>query len=242
MAEERIEPPFNSLPTPYYEADGITIYHGDCRDILPALPPVNLVLTDPPYNEVNRTAHGTRWRLDHGLSDSADVDIPWLARQLALTTTGSMYVWCSAEQLSPLRTELITFGMSTRVGVWHKTNPAPMNADVIWLSAIELCVYAKHSGGTFTEHCASPVWTGPLHHRGAGIPNDHPTPKPEWLFKRLILASTNHRDVVLDPFMGSGTTLRAAKDLNRRAIGIEIDERWCELAATRLAQGVLDLA
>jgi site-specific DNA-methyltransferase (adenine-specific) len=194
------------------------------------------VLTDPPYNEINRAAHGTRWRLNHGAADSAPVDIAWLAPTLARASTGSVYVWCSAEQLSQLRAGLIAAKMSTRVGVWHKTNPAPMNADVIWLSGLELCVYGKHPHATFNAHCATPVWTGPTQ------PNpEHPTPKPEWLFKRLILASSNPGDVVLDPFVGSGTTLRAAKDLGRRAIGIEIEERYCEIAATRLTQGVLDM-
>ena len=69
----------------------------------------------------------------------------------------------------------------------------------------------------------------------------HPTPKPEGLMKHFIRIHTEARDLVLDPFMGGGTTLRAAKDLGRRAIGIEIEEMYCEMAVARLAQGVLDL-
>jgi len=72
-------------------------------------------------------------------------------------------------------------------------------------------------------------------------PVDHPSPKPEALMYRLIECVTESGDLVLDPFMGAGTTLRAAKNAGRRAIGIEVEERYCEIAAKRLGQGVLDL-
>jgi site-specific DNA-methyltransferase (adenine-specific) len=221
--------------TPYYEDDAVTIYHGDCREILPALDGVDLVLTDPPYNEVNRHSAGLR-TLDRGGADSLPVDVDWLARTLPTVATGSIYVWCGMEQVSVLRAGLVAQGMSTRTCVWHKSNPSPMNGQLMWLSAIELCVFARHKKATFTRHCEAPVWFGPTEPR-----DDHPTAKPEWLFKRLIVASSLPGDVVLDPFMGSGTTLRAAKDLGRHAVGIEISERYCETAVNRLAQEVLPL-
>ena len=68
---------------------------------------------------------------------------------------------------------------------------------------------------------------------------EHPTPKPEQVMRWLVTQSTEIGDLVLDPFMGSGTTLVAAKNLGRRAIGIEIEERYCEIAAKRLSQGIL---
>jgi DNA modification methylase len=69
---------------------------------------------------------------------------------------------------------------------------------------------------------------------------DHPTPKPESLMRQLIEDNSNPEDLTLDPFMGSGTTLRAAKDLGRKAVGIEIEEKYCEIAAKRLSQEVFD--
>jgi site-specific DNA-methyltransferase (adenine-specific) len=126
--------------------------------------------------------------------------------------------------------------MTTRLAVWEKSNPSPMNGEHFWLSSVEVCVAAKHGGATFTEFCASPVFRGSLVQR-----SEHPTQKPRWLFDRLVLASTAAGDMVLDPFMGSGTALRAAKDLGRRAIGIEIEERYCEIAARRCSQETLDL-
>jgi DNA modification methylase len=221
--------------TPYYDDGTCVIYHGDARDVLPSLSPVELVLTDPPYNVVNRADEGLR-SLDRGSADSANIDVGWLVGAVARLTTGSVYVWCGSEQLSPLRAGLVTAGMSTRTCVWHKSNPSPMNGERMWLSALELCVFGRRPKAAFEPHCEAPIWFGPTEPR-----DDHPTAKPEWLFKRLVLASSVKGGTVLDPFMGSGTTLRAAKDLGRKAIGIELEERYCEIAARRLGQEVLAL-
>jgi DNA modification methylase len=221
--------------TPYYDDGTCIIYHGDALEILPVIRRCDMVLTDPPYNVVNRPDEGLR-SLDRGAADSAPVSVDWLSSELPRHASGSVYVWCGSEQLSGLRAGFVGREMTTRTCVWHKTNPSPMNGDRLWLSAVELCVYARHPKATFNEHCAAPVWVGPTEPR-----DDHPTAKPEWLFKRIILASSDTSDTVLDPFMGSGTTLRAAKDLGRKAIGIEIDERYCEIAVKRLAQEVLAL-
>lgn len=220
--------------TPYYEDESCVIYHGDCRDIMPELDQVDMVLTDPPYNEINRQTGGLR-TIDKGGADDIPVDVSWLALSIAAMATGSAYVWCGTEQVSELRRQFVKAGMSTRAAVWHKTNPSPMNGESLWLSAIELCVFARHPKATFHPHCKAPLWTGPSEPR-----KDHPTAKPEWLFLTLIQASTNPGETILDPFMGSGTTLRAAKDLGRKAIGIELNERYCDIAVKRLAQEVLD--
>jgi site-specific DNA-methyltransferase (adenine-specific) len=111
-----------------------------------------------------------------------------------------------------------------------------MNGEHLWLSALELCVFARKSGAYFGLHCQPPVWKGPI---ARGV--DHPTPKPEWLMRQLIESSSRPADTVMDPYMGSGTTLVAAKALGRRAIGIELEERYCEIAAKRLQQSVLPL-
>ena len=86
------------------------------------------------------------------------------------------------------------------------------------------------------------VWSFSHVHYCSAEREKHPTQKPEGAIERILRASSNEGDLVLDPFMGSGTTLRAAKDLGRKAIGIEIEERYCEIAARRCAQEVISYA
>lgn len=224
--------------SPYYDQDGITIYHGDCRDVLPSLErgSVDLVLTDPPYNAINRVTGGLRV-IDKGQADSAPVDVPTLADEFMRVVRGSIYVWCSDEQYTDWTLAFKDAGLTTRNCAWWKSDPSPMNGEHLWLSALELCVFARKSGAYFQGHCDHPVWKGPTERDV-----DHPTPKPEWLMRKLVQASAPYGGLVLDAYMGSGSTLRAAKDLGRRAIGIEIEERYCELAAKRLQQSVLPLA
>jgi DNA modification methylase len=104
------------------------------------------------------------------------------------------------------------------------------------LPGIELCAYGKRSSAKFLEFCKPGVW-----HDGPDSERLHPNQKPLRIISQQILASTDADDTILDPFMGSGTTLRAAKDLGRKAIGIEIDERYCEIATKRMSQMVLPL-
>ena len=220
---------------PYYEQDGITIYHGDCREVLPSLAPVDLVLTDPPYEVISRPTNGLR-SMDKAGADKGTCSITEWLPALCKLATGSLYVWCGTEQVSNIRREMVDAGLSTRLCIWEKSNPSPANGEHLWLSSVECCVFGRKAKATFNTFCASPVWRGPIDQRP-----DHPTPKPEWLFRVIMAASSNVGDRVLDPFMGSGTTLRAAKDLGRRCIGIELEERYCEIAAKRLQQSVLAL-
>jgi len=218
---------------PYYEHAGITIFHGDCREILPQLPKVDAVITDPPYGEVNRSTQGLRL-LDKGCADAEKFPLAEILPQLVIRGS-SLYVWCGTEQVSGIRSAFVDAGLSTRLCIWEKTNPSPMNGQHLWLSSIECCVYGKEQGAVFNQFCESPVFRGPIAEQ-----NGHPTPKPEWLIAKLIRASTADAATVLDPFMGSGTTLVAAKNLGRKAIGIELEERYCEIAAQRLSQEVLE--
>ena len=222
---------------PYFRDDAVVIYHGDCRDILPLMPlqTMGMVLTDIPYGEVNRESGGLR-SLDKAEGDIETVTPRLIAWHAARLLRGSAYIWCGTEQVSALRSAFVDAGLTTRLGIWEKSNPSPMNGQHLWLSALEVCVFARRDKATFNEFCKAPIWRGKSAENG-----DHPTPKPEWLMKTLILASSGGGDLILDPFMGSGTTLRAAKDLGRYAIGIEIEEKYCEIAAKRMAQMVMAL-
>jgi site-specific DNA-methyltransferase (adenine-specific) len=219
---------------PYYEDSHVRIYHGDCREVMWGLGwlGADLILTDIPYGAVNRDSGGLR-RLDKGAADQETVPPTELPGLLVAPT---VYVFCGTEQVSALRAGFVERGMTTRLAVWEKTNPSPMNGESLWLSSVECCVFARSGSAVFNERCASPMWRGPSNQEEV----NHPTPKPRWLFERLVKASSNPGQTVLDPFMGSGTTLVAAKNLGRKAIGIEIEERYAEIAAKRLAQEVLD--
>ena len=106
-----------------------------------------------------------------------------------------------------------------------------MNGDHIYLSAIENIVYAKAKGATFNAFCKTPIWEHPI------VSNQiHPTQKPLSVISDMIKDCSNPGDLILDPFAGSGTTLVAAKQLGRKYIGIEISEKYCEIARDRLRQ------
>ena len=118
---------------------------------------VDCIVTDPPYNAINRTTSGLR-SLDKGVADSAPIDIDALAAEFWRVGRESFYVWCSAEQVSLWTWAFRNLGGTTRAGVWHKTNPSPMNGERLWLSALELCVFARKPKATFNLHCAHPLW------------------------------------------------------------------------------------
>ena len=210
-----------SLPTPYYEQDGITIYHADCRDILPLLEPgsVDLVLTDPPYG-VNIAG----W----------DKEVPYEVLPTLLTVSSGAIAWFGASAM--LQTDIANFA-------------EPPERILIWAPKFSLAHTGKK--GIFYRWHPVYLWRVPDKHDGPthdvmthGTDGrnwwNHPGTKPIKLIRDLVGLSPDG-GIVLDPFMGSGTTLRAAKDLGRRAIGIELEERYCEIAAKRLQQAVLPM-
>ena len=206
------------------------LIHGDCLEKLKDIPDgsVNMVLTDVPYNEVNRKSSGLR-NLDKGIADSSVFGLDVLCEQITRVISGSAYVFCGIEQVSDIRRAFVDMGMSTRLCIWEKTNPSPMNGQSIWLSGIECCVFGRKKGATFNYHCKNSVWRFPTA-RG----KLHPTMKPIALMEYIILASSNEGDTVLDPFMGSGSTGVACINTNRNFIGIEKDDKYFEIAKNRI--------
>lgn len=209
------------------EIGNATLYLGDCLDILPNLEKVTAIVTDPPYGEVNRDSNGLR-NLDMGVADIVNFDEKELA-DIFSKLADSVYIWCGTEQVSKYRESFVSNGLSTRACVWEKTNPSPMNGQHLWLSSLELCVYGKNKNATFNEHCASPVWRLPTEPK-----EFHPTAKPIRLMEIQINASTNENNIVLDPFMGSGTTGIACMNLKRKFIGIEREQKYFDIACKRI--------
>jgi DNA modification methylase len=205
---------------PYFEQDGITIFHGDCREVLPTLGPVDLVLTDPPYGigtDKMTLGNGHR-RVFRGECswDSAPADLaPLLALDVPTVIWGGNHF-----QLPPSRGWL----------VWDKGTGDNDYAD---------CELAwTNRDAVVRRYFRS--WVGANAKEQLDTDRFHPTQKPLALMRWCIEFFPNAQ-TILDPFMGSGSTLRAAKDLGRKAIGIELEEKWCEVAAKRMSQSVLPL-
>ena len=221
--------------TPYYDEDGITIYHGDCREVLPSLGGIHpdALVTDPPY--------GVNFR-EYASHD----DDPAL---YAETLRG---VWLAEERV--LRGWCVIYQSAVRARDWART------FDREWrlIALPKTFVQIPGGRGFYPYHSTDYALAWPIQDpdwppkRGAPRdwflcetsdmsqrPEGHPCPRPLNALLFLVGCFSLPGQTVLDPFMGSGTTLVTAKNLGRRAIGIEIEERYCEIAAKRLAQRVL---
>jgi site-specific DNA-methyltransferase (adenine-specific) len=254
--------------TPYYEHAGITIYHGDCRDVLPRLTAesVDIVWTDPPYGHNNNDGDLIhRWEAALGHLPCAEN--PPLARPIANDSPEEMRAVVDAAMTAVVRLLKRDCCCCCCCG---GGGPKPTFAwlaermdrqglsffhSVIWDKGglgmgwryrrnHEMVMVAHRKGGKLKwEWEGKGAETANVVRIGKIIPSehDHPTPKPEALTAHFLRLHGKHGDVVLDPFMGHGPTLRVAKDMGMRAIGIEIEERYCEIAAKRLSQEVLPL-
>jgi DNA modification methylase len=221
-----------TLPTPYYDdGNGIVIYCGDCREILPHLPKVDLVLTDPPYG-INQ---------DKG-SNSGGVD--GFGNHLKRIPRAYIGGWDAPNQRPNSFIEIISAATNAIIwgGNYFSGNLPQSNKWLVWDKVQTM--------PTFSD--CELAWTNlpgdsvkKFTYNGSGLmakekERFHPTQKPLELMRWCIGFAPDCM-TILDPFMGSGTTLRAAKDLGRRAIGIEINEAYCKIAVERLRQGVLGL-
>lgn len=189
---------------------------------------IDLCVTDIPYGVINRQTNGLR----NINKQDADVETFCLSNfmiELDRLISGSIYIFCSTEQISDIRKSLIRFGFTTRLIIWEKTNPSPMNGQYIWLSGVECCVYGKRPGAVFNGHCENTVLRYPC-----GRNKLHPTQKPLALIEKIVSMSSLAGGVVIDPCMGSGTTGVACKNLNRDFIGIELDEHYFNIAKDRI--------
>jgi DNA modification methylase len=198
----------NTLPEPYYRDESCTIYCADCRDVLPLLPKVDMVLTDPPYP--NKAGH----------FNNAIADAEWFIRTY---NCPHWFVFWDEMEIPVHKLPLVARH------VWYRTNTnRPDNYEAIYeFNADGL----RRASRVFAHAVIFPGLTGCKQATG------HPTQKNEELITEIL--SLCKAQTILDPFMGSGTTLRAAKDLGRRAIGIEINPAYCEIAVQRLRQEVL---
>lgn len=218
---------------PYYQQSGITIYHGDCLEILPGLQAA-VTITDPPYNVGKKYAsHKDRMPPEEYQT--------WLRKRLRLCGETVVF-FPGTSNLMGVPTLLEGTGLQVRrVLGWHRKEfagdkwtggPAMCWEPVIWASR-ETITFNKIFGTIGRDFLV----VNSTH--GDPFRKVHPCPKPEPVMRWLVGLFAPEDGTVLDPFAGTGATLRAAKDLGRAAIGIEIEEAYCEAAVRRLAQEVL---
>jgi len=248
---------------PYYEADGITIYHGDCLDILPQLPKVDLVFADPPFNIGLK--YGSKKASDDIKANYNEWCGEWINLVWDLIDRGSFYLMTLTRHLEFKLPIMAKRGNFRNIIQWRNVS-ARRPIDRFWESSQPIMFYVK--GDAYYERYAQTgkkterwgkwrtdpkgqlkdlwddiplVYAGSIKHPEAIIKANtnskvHPAQMPTGLPKRVIIFSCGCDGLILDPFMGSGTTLVAAKQLGRKAIGIEIEEKYCEIAVKRLGQ------
>lgn len=211
------------MSDPYYQDDLVTLYHGDCLDHPEWWTGADVLVTDPPYGMSYQSGH-----LKNRSSRAIAGDSSTKARDDMFSLWGTR--------------PAILFGR------WNIERPAPPRHRLIWSKAPDpgMGDISFPWGNSDEEiYIYGSGWTGKRVSNVITVPKppvnnrpDHPTPKPVPLMESLVIHCPP--GVIADPFAGSGSTLVAAKALGRRAVGVEVEERYCELAANRLAQDVLD--
>jgi len=243
---------------PYYRHAGITIYHGDCRDILPHVDPVDLVLTDPPYSSGGMTRSDRNLKpSDKYVMTGSKLIRPefsgdnrdqrsfllwcelWMRDCLKLANKGAVLAsFIDWRQLPTLVDAVQVAGWVYRgITVWDKTEAARPQKGWFRAQAEFLVLASAGPLEVDREGISSP---GVFRYGIKQSEKEHITGKPASLCIDII-KTTPKFQLILDPFMGSGTTLVAAKKLGRKAIGIEIEEKYCEIAVRRLQQETLPL-
>lgn len=211
----------------------IKLQQGNCLEIMKKMQneSIDFLLTDIPYNVVNREDNGLR-NLDKDKADVLTFDLNEFLKQALRVSKNSICIFCGKEQFSYIYNFFAKQKGTVRPIVWQKSNPSPMNGQYIYLSGIELAVWFKKKGAkTFNAHCKNTVFKFPN-----GNSKLHPTAKNLKLFEELILDNTKENDIVLDTCMGSGTTGVACANTNRNFIGIELDEHYFNIAKNRIEE------
>lgn len=217
---------------PYYYDEWVTIYHGDCQDILPSLSKIDIVLTDPPYGIENRSGTVSLSRSNKNNYTINDT------KNYVLNTVIPIVTIC----IENYKNVVITPG--PKMFCYY---PQPDDFGVFYQPAtVSLSRWGRADAQPIFYY-GIPYYAGknitPNSYKLIEPPekNGHPCAKPYKAWKWLLNKTSDINNIILDPFMGSGTTLKAAKDLNRHCIGIEIEEKYCEISAKRCSQQVFDL-
>lgn len=234
------------LPEPFYADESVTLYRGDCLDLLPLMGAVDHVITDPPYEAEAHTKARRQSRGPDMLAEEHEIDFAPIdeatrsdvARHAARLAGGWALLFCQAEAVGTWRAALEAAGARwVRAQAWVKPDGTPQFTGdrpsqgweaiaTAWCGTGRMRWNGGGRRGVYVEN------VNDFGRRTSG--RSHPTQKPLALMRELVRLFTDPGDLILDPFAGSGTTGLAARMEGRRAILIEREERYCEVAARRL--------
>lgn len=233
-----------TLPAPFWSDDLVSIYCGDALDLLDALAPssVAAVVTDPPYvigavSAGNMASKSGGW---HDMMNSALWFSTWYRKvDRVLHSTGHFWSFCNWRTLPVVMRAASDASMPlASLLVWDKEWIGPGGPQALRPS-YELVAYMPQERARITDRGVPDVWR---HQVGAHKPHGHTAEKPEGLLRRVLEVCDLPPDaLVVDPFMGSGSTLAAARSLGVRSIGFDGEAKWCEVAAARLSQRTFEL-
>jgi len=206
------------------------VYNLDWIEFLNLINPksIDLILTDIPYEKVNKKSNWLR-KIDKENANTKTFELKDLLKEIDRITKWSWYIFCWKEQVSEIFEYFDLKWYSTRLMIWEKTNPSPMNCKYVWMSWIETFVYFKKPWAVFNENYKNsvikfPNWSSKI----------HPTEKPLKLFEYLISVSSNKWDLVCDPCVWSWTTAVASQNLQRNFLVNDINLDFCNLSINRL--------
>lgn len=218
----------------YYEDESVKIYHGNCFDVMPELNGFNAVITDPPYMfgaaSVSGTANSKVSRFTDILNQSYFYREIIEVSKKCLVNDSAIWMFINWRSIPVIMKAVSDFGANIEsLLVWDKEWIGP-GGSVGLRPSYEMAALIPFGNFAIPNRGLPDIWRCKW---SSTKPNGHPSEKPEDLLAKMVYETPG---IILDPFLGSGTTLAAAKRIQRKAVGIEVDERYCEMAANRCRQ------
>lgn len=225
----------------------IKLWQGDCLKLIKQIPDksIDLIITDPPYELDSHGGGNTELaqrklvKENHINFISAGFDYDLVFNEfIRICKIPNMFIFCSNKQVSKIMQWFENKKLSVTLLVWHKKNPVPL-CNKKYLSDCEFIIYIRGKNATFNNN--TPFEYKRKVYSSSIVPNKkrlHPTQKPVELLERYILQHSKENDIVIDPFMGSGSTGVACVNTNRNFIGIELNENYFNIAKERIKNKV----
>lgn len=221
------------------------IINGDCLEVMKGIPDksIDLLCTDPPYNQgfsgKGSLAKKYDYRRDAILKISGFYPVEFLNAVKPKLKIFSAFIWTSKDLLPVYINFALENKFNWNILVWVKTNPIPAYNNSL-LPDLEYCLFIRETGAYFNNTLNYEDYRKAMIANVANNENGHPTQKHLWMISKMVKIGSKEGDIVLDPFLGSGTTAKACNELKRNWIGIEVNSDYAKIAEDRLKQQVLN--